>query len=647
MRRVATAQAPPLSGRTAWARNLAAPVRDFLSTETGSAAVLLAAALTALAWANSPWSDSYESVWHTTLSIRLGGDGVATDLRHWVNEGLMTFFFFVVGLEAKREFDVGDLRDRSRLALPVVAALGGMAVPVAIYLAFNAGGPGGHGWGAAMSTDTAFALGALALLVPRSATRLRVFLLTLAVVDDVGALVVIATVYTRQLSVVPLVVAVALFGGLLALRFVPSGKRPLGVPLAVAIWVALFKSGIDPVIAGLAIGLATGAYPPAREDLERATALARSFREQPTPELARSAQLGVVSAISANERLQYILHPWTSYVIVPLFALANAGVHVTGHVLSSALSSPITLGIMVGYVVGKPLGIIGASWLATRRFLGGVRLPISWPVLAGGAAVAGIGFTVALLVSSRAFTGEHLREAQLGVLGSAVLAPIVARSVFAVVKRLPGRVRARQIGATVEDILDLSDDVDPARDHIRGPDDAPVTLLEYGDFECPYCGQAESVVREVLSSFGDDVRYVWRHLPLNDVHTRAQLAAEAAEAAGAQGAFWEMYDALLTHQEDLSPAQIGRIVEQLGLDVDRFWEEMRRHEYAARVAEDVASADASGVSGTPTFFINGRRHYGAYDTATLTEGVRAARQRARLLEQGRALAGASAEQVRQ
>src|SRR5437016_94370 len=217
--------ATPYSGRTAWARNLAAPVRDFLSTETGSAAVVLAAAVAALVWANSPWSHSYESVWRTTLSIRLGGGSLSTDLRHWINEGVMTFFFLVVGLEAKREFDVGELRERRRLAIPVLAAAGGMAVPVAIYEAFNAGGPGAHGWGAAMSTDTAFALGALALLTPRAATRLRVFLLTLAVVDDLVALIVIAVAYSGSVSVVTLGVAIALFAVLLALRFAPAGRR--------------------------------------------------------------------------------------------------------------------------------------------------------------------------------------------------------------------------------------------------------------------------------------------------------------------------------------------------------------------------------------------------------------------------------------
>ena len=223
-----------------------------------------------------------------------------------------------------------------------------MSVPILIFLAFNAGGPGAHGWGAAMSTDTAFALGVLALVAPR-ATRLRVRLLTLVVVDDLVALLVIATVVHgagRQL--VPLAIAVGLFGMLLALRYAPIAWRgPAAAVVGVAVWVALFESGIDPVITGLAVGLVTSAYPPARTDLERVTELTRSFREQPTPELARSAQLGVASAISANERLQYRLHPWTSFVIVPLFALANAGIHVDGQLLGDAVTSPVTMGIIV------------------------------------------------------------------------------------------------------------------------------------------------------------------------------------------------------------------------------------------------------------------------------------------------------------
>ena len=626
--RFSSPNAEPFRERTAWARNVAAPVRDFLNTESGSAVVLLAAAVAALLWANSPWSSSYESVWTTKLSIQLGGDGISLDLREWINQGLMTLFFLVVGLEAKRELDVGALRERQRLALPLFAAVGGMAAAVLIYLAINAGGPGAKGWGAAMSTDTAFALGVLAL-VARGAERLRVRLLTILVIDDLIALLVIATVYTENVELVPLALAGVFFVALVALRYAPARWRvPAAAIIGAAVWVALFESGVDPVIAGIAIGLVTSAYPPARSDLERATELTRSFREQPTPELARSAQLGMSAAISPNERLQYRLHPWTSFVIVPLFALANAGIEVDGNLLGDAVTSPITLGIVFGYVVGKPLGVVAAVWLGSRRALGGVQRTLGWPAIVGGGAVVGIGFTVSLLISSHAFDGQQLEEAKLGVLGAAVLASLMSWAVFRVIAMLPESMRARQLAGTADELLDLSEDVDPERDHVRGRGDAPVTLVEYGDYECPYCQQAEVVIRELLDSFGHDLRYVWRHLPLNDVHSHAQMAAEAAEAAGSQGSFWDMHDRMLADQDDLTATDLTSHARDLGLDVERFWDELRRGEHAWRVDRDVSSADASGVAGTPTFFINGRRHRGAYDLATLTAAVRAARARA-------------------
>ena len=624
----ADAETISFGGRTAWARNLAAPVRDFLSTETGGAFVMLAAAIAALLWANLPGTHSYESVWTTRLAIRIGHGVVGTDLRHWVNEGLMTFFFLVVGLEAKRELDLGELRERRRLAIPVIAGLGGIALPIGVYVAVNAGGSGAHGWGAAMSTDTAFALGTLALLTPRTATRLRVFLLTLAIVDDLGGLLVITAVYTSHVHYMALLVALSFFAALLALRYAPVGRGPLSVAVAVGMWVAMFKSGVDPVVCGLAIGLGTSAYTPAREDLDRASAIARSFREQPTPELARSTQRSVLQAISMNERLQYDLHPWTSYVIVPLFALANAGVHITSRVLSDAASSPITLGILAAYLIGKPVGIVSGSWLASRPALHGPRAPISGPVMGIAGLGAGVGFTVSLLISSLAFGGERLEQAKLGTLCTVVLAPILTWVAVTALRHLPQEVRARQIGRTAEDILDLAWEVDPERDHIRGSEDAPVTLVEYGDFECPYCGQAEQVIRELLAEHGGDVRYVWRHLPLSDVHSSAQLAAEASEGAAAQGKFWDMYDLLLSHQGELRVRDLARYGEGLGLDMDRFTDELRRRVHAPRVAKDVASADESGVTGTPTFFINGRRHYGVYDIDGLTAAVTAAKQRA-------------------
>jgi Na+/H+ antiporter NhaA len=621
-------RAEPLSGRTAWARSLGLPLRDFLRTESGGAFVLLAAALLALVWTNAG-GDSYDTFWAKELSIRVGGAGVDETLRGWINDGLMVFFFLVAGLEARRELDMGELRHRRRIAIPLVAAAGGMTVPILIFLAFNAGHSSAGGWGAAMATDTAFALGMLGL-VARGYPRLRTFFLTLAVFDDLIALVVISTAYSAHVSFPVLALAVAFFCGLLGMRILGIRNLPVAIALGCATWVALHESGIHPTVGGLALGLALSAYPPARTDLEQTTALAREFREQPTAELARSAQLGITAAISPNERLQYRLHPWTSYVFVPLFALANVGTHISADILGRAASSPITLGILVGYVVGKPAGILAASWLASRRWLGGLRLPVGWATLSGGAAIAGIGFTVSLLVATLAFHGTQLTEAKLGILGAAIGATALGSLVFATIARLPRELRARLAIGRAEELVDLAFPVEPERDHIRGPSQAPVTLVEYGDFECPYCGMAEPVLRKLLADFGDELRFVFRNLPLSDVHPRAQLAAEAAEAAGAQGKFWEMHDLLFQHQDALAPQDLVRYAEELGLDVERFRDDLRRRAYAPRIAEDVAGADESGVAGTPTFFVNGRRHHGAYDEASLAEVVRVAWAGARL-----------------
>jgi Na+/H+ antiporter NhaA len=623
-----TEAAGPFSGRTAWARNLQTPLRTFLRTETGSAAVLLIATLAALAWVNLD-SASYEQVWRTELSIKVGGTGVAQDLRHWVNSGLMTFFFFVVGLEARREFDMGELRERRRFTLPLFAGLGGMTVPIVIYLILNGGRDSAIGWGTAMSTDTAFALGMLSLVGPRFPARLRAYVLTVTVVDDLVALVIIGIFYGEHISTKALIVALIFFAGMLAVRAAQIHHGLIYLVLGAAAWVALVKSGVEPVVIGLACGLLTYAYPPPRTDLERASDLFRLFREQPTPELAREARIGVGAAISPNERMSLIFHPWTSYVIVPLFALANAGVKISGEFLSHALTSPITLGIVIGYVVGKPVGILGASWLVSRLSKGKLRPPVGWMAVAGCGTLAGIGFTVSLLIATLAFHGQQLEEAKLGILGAALLASVITWLVSRATDLLPQRLRTRALLGTAEGIIDLAVPVDPDRDHIRGPKDALVTMVEYGDFECPYCGQAEAVIRELLAEHGD-VQYVWRHLPLNDVHPNAQLAAEAAEAAGRQGKFWEMHDLLFEHQDALSVRNLFRYAAQLGLDMEQFRKDMQEHVGAARVAEDVDSADLSGVSGTPTFFINGRRHQGAFDIAALSKAVRTAKARAQM-----------------
>jgi len=615
----------PFTGRTAWARNLEQPLRSFLRTETGGAAILLAAAVAALVWANVDLA-SYQRVWGTVISIRIGGGGVSQTLHQWINNGLMSFFFLVVGLEARREFDLGELRDRRRLALPAAAAVGGMAIPIAIFLAINAGKASANGWGTAMSTDTAFALGMLALVGRQFPQSLRAFILTVAVVDDLVAFIVIATAYTSSVRVVPLVVGLAVMGVVLLVRARRVRNGFVYFTFGVAAWVAFLKAGVDPVVVGVFAGLVSIAYPAARADLERATDLFRLFREQPTSELARSVREGVRTSLSPNERLQQIYHPLSSYVIVPVFALANAGIAISGGFLSRGYGSAITLGIIVGYLVGKPVGIAGSTWLVTRLSHGRIRAPVGWASVLGGGAIAGIGFTVSLLIADLAFRGIELQEAKLGVLTAALGASVLTSLVFRITTMLPRRTRLRALVGTAESLVDLAVPVDPERDHIRGPLDAPVTLLEYGDFQCPYCGRAEPIVRELLAGFGD-LRYVWRHLPLSDVHQYAQLAAEASEAAADHGKFWEMYDLLLSHQDELRGQDLMGYAEELGLDANRLREYLRKRKGAGRIAEDVESADLSDVSGTPTFFINGRRHYGAYDVDTLAAEVRAARAR--------------------
>lgn len=462
--------------------------------------------------------------------------------------------------------------------------------------------------------------------------RVRLFLLTVFVVDDLVALVVIAIFYSDPLDVSAIVVAVAVFAVfLLALRARVGGPAVYAV-MGVVLWLALLESGVDPVVSGLAIGLAIGlaasAYTPTREGLEGATALFRTFREEPTPELARSASVGLIATLSPNARLQRFYVPWTTYVIVPLFGPANAGFTLDGDLLARAWTSPITVGIVLGYVVGKPTGVLVASWAVTRLSRGRITPPVGWLAVAGSGTIAGVAFTVSLLIATLAFDGPELAEAKLGILATTVLALAVTVAVFRASRFLPLDRRTRALLGSSQTLLDLAEPFDLDRDHYRGRDDASVILTEYGDFECPHCGLAEPAARAELDH-DDDLLFVWRHLPLADVHPHAQLAAEAAEAAGKQGAFWPLHDLLLTHQDHLTRSDLHDYAGGLGLDVVRFAEDPDHHAHADRIAADVDSAVRSGVSGTPTFFVNGRRHYGAYDAASLQHAVTAARERAR------------------
>jgi NhaA family Na+:H+ antiporter len=411
-------------------RRIVRPLQEFLSTATASGTMLLLAAVVALVWANSPWGDAYEGFWSTPAEFRLGTWAIGDDLRHWVNDGLMTLFFLVVGLEIKREFQTGELQDRRAAALPVVAAIGGMIVPALIYVSLNAGGRGSSGWGIPMATDIAFALGVLVLAARHAPAGLKPFILTLAIVDDIGAILVIVLFYAGGVSLGFLAAAAALCGLMLLLQRAGVRATSAFVGLGSLVWLATYESGVHPAIAGVVLGLLAPAesYQRPRAVSAEARRTADQTMDHPEPPDADAGQwlrLASLSreAVSPLARTEHALLPWTSFVIIPLFALANAGVRLSGEQVSAASTSRVTLGVVFGLVIGKVVGVSGAAALAVAlrvaRFPSGVRPPH----LIGASAVAGIGFTVSLFMAELAFDDEPLiAEAKVGILAASVLA---------------------------------------------------------------------------------------------------------------------------------------------------------------------------------------------------------------------------------
>ena len=379
------------------------PTREFLRTEAGSSVLLFAATIVALLWANSPWSQSYIDFWHTELQVGFGDWAIREDLQHWVNDALMTLFFFVIGLEIKRELVIGELRELRKAALPMFGAIGGMVVPALLFLMLVSTGEASRGWGIAMATDIAFAVGVLAFLGSQVPGTLKVFLLTLAIVDDVGAIAVIAIFYSGGLEWGWFVAALLALIAVTLLRRIGASSPYAYLPVGIVAWYCTFQAGIHPTIAGVALGALTPARP---------------FRGR-----------------RVLETLEHRLHPWSSFLVLPIFALANAGVSLGGGALGEAASSRLAWAIVIGLVVGKTLGIWSFSLGAYKLGIGALPRAVNSGHVLGAGMLGGIGFTVALFITDLAFDSAELKaEAKIGILVGSVVAGVVGAILLAVLR---------------------------------------------------------------------------------------------------------------------------------------------------------------------------------------------------------------------
>jgi len=418
--------------------NILSPFQEFFQREASSGILLIAATILALIWANSQWSESYTALWHTYVSIKVGSFEISKDLSHWINDGLMAIFFFVVGLEIKREVMVGELSSPRQAILPIVTAIGGMVVPAAFYLAFNPSGPGSDGWGIPMATDIAFALGVLSLLGKRVPLSLKVFLTAVAIVDDLGAVLVIALFYTSEIVWVSLAVAAVFLAALAVMNRLGVRDPIVYTILGLGLWVAFLKSGVHATIAGvlLAMTIPVRTRINTEEFIDNASYFLDEFRKQGKPGESvltnggqRTALMGIEMAAehaqTPLQRLERGLHPWVSYFIMPVFAFANAGVTISGDFLS-VFTQPVTLGIMAGLIFGKQIGVYFGSYIAVKLKWADLPSGMTWSRLYGLSLLAGIGFTMSLFIASLAFgNSEFLSSAKAGILVASLVSGLL------------------------------------------------------------------------------------------------------------------------------------------------------------------------------------------------------------------------------
>lgn len=592
--------------------------RQFTSSELSSACLLVLATLIALAWANFGGT-SYDDFWGTTFAVHFGDVKLDLDLQHWVNDFLMAGFFLLVSLEVKHDLVVGDLRDPKKATLPLIGAVAGLLIPAALFVLINPGSETTHAWGVVISTDTAFVVALLALFGSKIPGPLRAFLLTLAVADDVGALAVIAVVYTENLALTPLLVALALGAVLFFMQRAQVWRISFYMIIGIVIWLAVYASGVHATVAGVIVGLLVPIYQPHRQTVKEAESLTQTFRRTPTVATGRAAVVGIARSISMNARMQKMLHLYVVLLIVPIFALANAGVPVNGEVLSQAIVSPLFWGILGGLVIGKFGGILGATIAITKMRIAEMPPGIRYRHIAGGAMLTGIGFTISLFIVDLAIADPLQQSiARIGVLVASFLAAMFGLGAFYIVTRYDrARAPARK---------KLVRPVDPAEDHILGPVHAPVQIVNYDKLGGTDDDLTSELVERLYSRFEEDISYVFRHNPRENLV--AIQAAEALEAVALQSQrlFWRMHRELvkINAEEDLDAHEIRRAAVTVGAHLTRMEETVRRGETANRVERDVLDAKTMELRSTPHFFINGEDYDGPISYEGLAAAIEAA-----------------------
>lgn len=582
------------------------------NNEAYVATALVTATVAALIWANV--GESYNAFWSSSAGFSAGPLAIELPLHGWVNEGLMALFLFLVGLDVRRELAVGELRQPGRALLPVAAAIGGLVVPAAIFLAVAGATEAGSAWGTVISTDTALALGLLALIGPKNAPRLRVFLLTVAVIDAIGAVLVIGIFYADDLDLVALLVAAVLLGGIWLLQRFGVWRVFPYLVLSVLTWLAVHESGVHASVAGVLIALLMPVHGLRKYDLERTDEIYHLFRQAPTPFTALTARDALVYAIPLNRRLSTVLPRYVNFIVLPLFALANAGVVVSADALASAASSTLSWGIVVGLVVGKLLGITVVAAIVVR-LVPAARLPgLDIPRIAGVGALSGVGFTISLLVTSVAIEDAELHaQARIGVLSASVVAILVAIVIFRAGERI-WPIHAPR-GET------LRRPVDPARDHVFGNLNAPVSLVVYAALSYAYRTRMEQSLRETYELIDQEqVCFVFRH----HVEREEEMpVALALEAAAHQGRFWEMHDALVRFDGELDERAVHATADAIGLDAEDFTIRISSGDDLIRIADDNLDVEGIASKGDPIVYLDEHRLPGPINRWRLVESIRA------------------------